>query len=172
MQHTARAGGPKCMEVDHFNPNRKRDSIQNYSNLYPATRHCNGAKRDRWPKGKDRAAGMRFLDCCKEADFGLHIFEDPDTHELVGVTPPGKYHVRACDLNAPHLVNERRQRAEALRFLSSPLKIKMTKDWDLPEPAAQLQEFVREMIPPIPYLTGPELEKQRQRRAAMAAALQ
>src|ERR1700690_2436329 len=106
MQHVDLAGGAKCMEVDHFNPHKKDDPIQDYANLFLASRHCNGSKRDRWPSNKDQALGLRFLNCCNEQDYGEHIFEDPDTHELVGVTPEGRYHVRNCDLNAPHLVRE------------------------------------------------------------------
>lgn len=155
------------MEVDHFNPKRKNDPIQQYTNLFLSTRHCNGAKRDRWPSKKDRQLGARFLNCCLEADYGLHIFEDPDTHALVGVTPEGRYHVRNCDLNAPHLVEERAERAKLWRLLDAqPLRIK--QGWSLPNEAQALRVAVETMIPRIPYLSGATLENYRARKKALA----
>jgi hypothetical protein len=155
------------MEVDHFNPNKKTDSIQEYANLYLATRHCNGAKRDRWPSGKDRKLGLRFLDCCKESDYGIHIFEDPDSHEVVGVTPQGKYHVRNCDLNAPHFIEERTERTELWRLLESrPMSLK--RGLSLPLEVEALNGVVKMMIPKIPFLSGKELENHRTRKKALS----
>jgi len=156
------------MEVDHFNPRRKRDTIQRYSNLFLATRHCNGAKRDRWPSGRERQLGARFLNCCEETDYGVHIFEDPDTHEVVGVTPAGRYHVRNCDLNARHLVEERAERAR-LRTILDAKPIRIKRGWSLPEEARALRSVVERMIPPIDYLSGEALEQHRARRKALAA---
>src|SRR3989442_896054 len=85
-QHYTRAGGMRCMEVDHFDYREKREVIQRYENLFLATRHCNGAKRQK-PTWKERAAGLRLLNPCEEWDYGPHIVEDPSTHELVGITP-------------------------------------------------------------------------------------
>ena len=170
MQHTHRAGGRKCMEVDHFNPHKKKDPIQEYENLFLATRHCNGSKRDRWPRNKERELGSRFLNCCKEPDYGVHIFEDPDTNEVVGVTPEGKYHVRNCDLNADHLVKERADRARIRRLIEAvPVRIK--KGWTLPPETKALADVVAEMIPPIPYLSGKALEQHRARKSALATFL-
>ena len=169
MQHTYRAGGRKCMEIDHFNPNKKKDPIQQYRNLFLSTRHCNGAKRDRWPSNKDRLLGVRFLNCCEETDYDVHILEDPETHEVVGVTPEGKYHVRNCDLNAPHLVEERAERARLWRLLEArPVRLKRTT-WDLPPEARALREIAEKMIPPILYLSGAALEKYRAAKKALAA---
>ncbi len=47
-------------EVDHFNPNKKVDKIQEYDNLFPSSRHCNGAKK---PHG--------HLRHCKRRGFGF-----------------------------------------------------------------------------------------------------
>src|ERR1035441_6280578 len=55
MQHISRAGGPRNMQVDHFNPHLKKKVFQNYSNLFLSTSHCNGSKSDRWPTNKDRS---------------------------------------------------------------------------------------------------------------------
>jgi hypothetical protein len=167
MQHTYRAGGKTNMEVDHFNPNKKADLIQYYNNLFLASSHCNRAKRDRWPTNKDRKLGIRFLNCCKEADYGTHIFEDPDTHEVVGVTSEGKYHVRNCDLNAPHLVQERAERADLWRVLNAqPMRLK--QGWALPEETKLLRGAVERMIPRIPSLSGKHLAKQRAIKKALA----
>jgi hypothetical protein len=157
------------MEIDHFNPNKKRNLIQQYENLFLATRHCNGAKRDRWPSNKERQLGVRFLNCCEETDYGVHIFEDPQTHELVGITPAGRYHVRNCDLNAPHLVEERAERAKLWRLLEGiPVRIKQ-QGWSLPTEALALNDVADKMIPRIPYLSGKALEKHHARKKALAA---
>ena len=156
------------MEVDHFNPNKKSDYIQEYLNLFLATRHCNGAKRDRWPTNRDRKLGARFLNCCRETDYGVHIFEDPDTHEVVGVTPEGRYHVRNCDLNAPHLVEERLERANLWRLLEErPFQIK--SGFTLPEEFRALKGVAEKMIPKIPFLSGEALEMRRARTRALDA---
>lgn len=108
MQHSSRAGK---LEVDHFDPRRKKDLIQEYRNLFPASRHCNGKKSDTWPNKAEAAAGCRFLNPCEEMDYGEQIFEDVATHRLVGTTPAAVWHIRMCGLNADHLVDERRRRA-------------------------------------------------------------
>jgi hypothetical protein len=168
------------MEVDHFNPNKKRDYVQAYDNLFLATRHCNSAKRDRWPTSKQRTLGIRFLNCCKEADYGVHIFEDPDTHEVVGVTPAGRYHVRSCDLNAQHLVDERAERAALWLLLETkPITEKTrvsTKVQTMVENRKLLLECVEAIrhcaeaaIPKIPYLSGEALNNHRALKQALAA---
>ena len=151
-QHVSRAGGPKCMEVDHFDPRRKKDVVQNYENLFLSTRHCNGAKRDR-PTAKERAAGLRFINPCKEWDYGKHLFEDPQTHRLVGVSPEGIYHIRCCDLNAPHLIDERRDRAY-IRGLGITVNHPGSLDASTDAIRALLAQ-VDLMIPAFPYLTLP-----------------
>ncbi len=99
------------MEVDHFDPTLRANARNCYDNLFYSTRHCNNAKRRHWPTSAQRSRDVRFLNCCEEQDYGLHIFEDPATHRVFGVTPAGRYHVRMCDLNAPHFIRERRDRA-------------------------------------------------------------
>ena len=115
MQHTCRAGK---LEVDHFDPRRKKDLIQNYNNLFPASRHCNGKKSDTWPNKAERAAGCRFLNPCEEMDYGEQIFEDPVTHRLLGTTPAAVWHIRVCGLNADQLVAERKRRADHWKTLN------------------------------------------------------
>jgi len=172
-QHINRAGGRRCMEIDHFDPRKKSYYRQEYSNLFLATRHCNGAKRDRWESNKKRQSGARFLNCCEEADYDVHIFEDPDTHEVVGTTPEGRYHVRNCDLNAPHLVKERTQRTQMWELLESkPMQAKgewaSSNDDQLLKCMGEIKSVVEQMIPKIQYLSGEALEKHRALKKALA----
>src|SRR5437867_9994808 len=60
-QHVSRAGGLKCMEIDHFDARKKNEFIQSYANLFLATRHCNGARRSVWPTANEQALGLRYL---------------------------------------------------------------------------------------------------------------
>jgi hypothetical protein len=152
-QHLSRAGGLKAMDVDHFDPRKKEDFIQQYANLFWATRHCNGAKWKYWPSAGEQARGLRYLNPCREQDYGEHIFEDPQTHLLVGVTPAGRYHIRMCDLNADHFVAERRERAEIWELLRTAMTLKRNQ---MPELTADLAGALRkqaeQMIPGFPYL--------------------
>ena len=156
------------MEVDHYNPNHKKDYFQEYSNLFLATRHCNGSKSDRWPSNKERSKGHRFLNCTKEPDYGLHILEDPDSHELVGITPQGRYHVRNCDLNAPHFIKERKDRAaywEVIQNTPVTFSEGVFLEPNVDKLYNTLFQVVEAMIPPIPYLNGQALVEHRARRA-------
>lgn len=152
-QHYTRAGGESCMEVDHFDPRQKRDFIQDYRNLFLATRHCNLAKGKQWPTKADIAAGLRFLNPCEEMDYGEQILEDPISHKLVGLTPAAIWHIRKLNLNAEHLRMERHDRAEIWKDLRSAFTIKPRVSVDVVTTAsATLQATVDRMIPEIPYL--------------------
>ena len=141
------------MEIDHFDPRKKEDFIQQYQNLFLATRHCNGAKSKFWPSAAEQTLGLRYLNPCREQDYGVHIFEDPKTHLLVGITPAGKYHIRMCDLNADHFVAERRDRSEIWEMLRSAVTVKRNQ---MPQVAAELAEALRkqagQMIQEFPHL--------------------
>ncbi len=148
-QHLNRAGGLRCMEIDHFDPRLKDKFIQRYDNLFLATRHCNGAKGDTWPTRAEQALGLRFLNSCAEQDYGKHIFEDPETHRLVGVTHAGRYHIRMLDLNADHLVAERGERAK-IRTLLTRLAFMLKRgrsEAKAVELIAALRRQVEEMMP-------------------------
>jgi len=154
LQHVNRVG-LRLMEVDHFNPNLRGPARNNYSNLFPATRHCNGSKQDTWPEPKFAKLGARFLNPTKEQDYGTHIFEDPTTHRLVGTTPAGKYHIRCCDLNAPHLVLERAERARLRRLLNdypvtAKLPLQIANQGDMLDASSLLRAILENMIPAIP----------------------
>lgn len=151
-QHVNRAGGLKCMEIDHFDPRLKGKFIQIYQNLLLATRHCNGAKGDNWPNRADQALGLRFLNPCAEPDYGEHLVEDDATHRLVGVTPAGRFHIRMLDLNAEHLVAERRERTEFYELLTrAAFTLKRSRsEVDVADLVSALRRQVEEMIPLFP----------------------
>lgn len=110
-----RIQGP--LEVDHFNPHLNSKVRNRYANLMPSIRHCNGKKTNTWPSEAQLRKQIRFLNPCVEDDYDVQIFEDPLTHQLVGTTPAGKFHIRQLDLNAPFLVEERRFRSELHKLL-------------------------------------------------------
>src|ERR1700722_2632113 len=64
MQHMDKAGGEVCMHVDHFDPRSKNDEIQQYSNLFLASAHCNIYKGGFFPTREQRAANVRLLNPC------------------------------------------------------------------------------------------------------------
>jgi hypothetical protein len=152
MQHQSHSGP---LEVDHFDPRQKKSLIQDYNNLFPASRHCNGKKSDTWPTRAEFAAGCRFLNPCKEMDYGEQIFENPDTHELIGVTTAARWHIRVCGLNADHLVQERRRRARHWQTIKGvPVKIKgdCVRVADLIENYREQVELMIPEIPPAPLI--------------------
>ena len=150
MRHIAHMG-ETAMAIDHFDPRRKQDSRQAYKNLFLADGVCNTAKSDTWPSNSEQHKGMRFLNCCEEWDYGDHMVEDPDTHLLIGITPAGRYQIAQIDLNAPHLVKERTDRARIREILQSPVVMK-TPDIFPFACIGELERIVSEMIPPIPTL--------------------
>ena len=118
MQHMDLAGGLKSMEVDHHDASLPMKSRNQYRNLFLASRHCNNSKQAR-PTRKEKKEGKRFLNPCIEWDYGYQIFEDPRDRHLWGSTPAARYHIIFCDLNAPHLLRERRRRAAIKKELNS-----------------------------------------------------
>ena len=151
MQHEVRCGS---LEVDHFDPRKKKNLYQDYDNLFPASRHCNGKKSDNWPTKTELAAGCRFLNPCEEMDYEEQIFEDPVTHKLVGVTPAAKWHIRICGLNADRLIEERRRRAKHWRTIRN-RAIKVKKN--IPHEAAKelITSFSEEVGLMIPEISPP-----------------
>lgn len=140
------------MHVDHFDPRRKNDKVQVYSNLFLADARCNEAKSDDWPSEEERAAGCRFLNCCDEIDYGKVIFEDPSTHLLVGTTPAARYHIEKIDLNSPDLVAMRKRRFEHWKKLNDAEKEK-GKD---PKFDKLLSEAVSMLDEGIPLIEPPQ----------------
>ena len=150
MRYLPPLGGDLAMHIDHFDPRRKNDSRQSYSNLFLVDHVCNSAKSNTWPSNSQRKMGLRFLNCCEEMDYGDHMIEDPNTHELIGLTPAGRYQIAEIDLNAPYLVRERRQRFEIRAKLHSCPVIMKTQDCFPITCLTQLEQIVADMIPPIP----------------------
>ena len=152
MQHEQHGGG---LEVDHFDPAKKKDVIQDYSNLFPATRHCNGKKSNHWPNPAEAAAGCRFLNPCEELDYGEQIFEDPTSHRLVGTTPAARWHIRICALNSERLVAERADRARYWQQIRTEGVLVKGDDLDgVAELIRSFQHLVQVMIPEIPYMSA------------------
>jgi hypothetical protein len=149
MRHVEFAGGERHMEIDHFDPTLSGLARHAYSNLMLATRHCNNMKRDAWPTATQRASGCRLLNPTKEIDYGVHIFEDPDSGQLVGATPAGQYHIDMLDLNHETFVWERRKRAQ-YRHLRDNAPATLAGSF---EQVRELIDFVGEqidrLIPPI-----------------------
>ena len=147
--------GLRAMEVDHHNPKIKGKLRHVYENLFPASHHCNGKKLDVWPTKRDFSDGLRFLNPRKESDYGVHLFEDSLTHEIIGKTPAGVYHIEHLDLNNPYFIRKRRVRKE----LSDLLKLQVSTQLalgqcanELPLLLSKLREQLSTAIPPIPDL--------------------
>lgn len=160
MLHKDMAGGVSAIDVDHFDPRLKSQYLQSYSNLFPSSRHCNGKKQNAWPTKEMEAAGIRFLDCTKEHDYGGHILEDPATHRVFGTTPAGRYHVRVLDLNASVFIKHRQMRANLRVFMTeTPVTIK-PKPFERLRAAVQSAKELQEMaIPFIPYGIPPTVSQ-------------
>lgn len=137
------------MQIDHFDPRKKKEKLQVYANLFLADAHCNGAKKDTWPTKEESEQGCRFLNCCDEEDYGNVIFEKPDTNELVGTTPAAVFHIETIDLNDPDLIKARRYRAEIFEKLKF-IKKKSANTPEIASAADKLCEMAERLIPDIP----------------------
>lgn len=147
------SGGARSIQIDHHDPRLKKELIQDYENLFLASAHCNGAKSDTWPTVQQRQKGIRFLNCCKECDYGSVIFENAETHLLVGSTPAARYHIEILDLNAPHLIAERSERSRLRNLIEKePVIAKTNSDAEqfIPKLLGELHACLEKMIPPIP----------------------
>jgi hypothetical protein len=87
-------------------------------------------------------------------DYGEQIFEDPDSYELIGVTPAAKWHVRVCGLNADHLTHERRRRAEGCALLKNRVVRVKGDNSTVRDLIAKYRQEVQLMIPEIPVPRG------------------
>jgi hypothetical protein len=104
----------ETIEVEHFDPRRiNEEKNHSYENLLPAFGPCNRSKGNQWPSASAASAGARFLNPTLEKDYGVHLFEDPESHKIVAVTPAGKYHLRYLALNTEYLVVKRQNRSKA-----------------------------------------------------------
>lgn len=142
------------MDIDHHNPTLRHPARNAYNNLFLATAHCNRKKGGIWPTPEQRAQGIRYLNPCEEMDYGVHIFEDPATFELWGDSPAGRYHIRMLDLNAEHLVRERRRR-HLLRTLKSHPQAVIALRVDALQGVRAFNQEIEDMIRPIPQRPKP-----------------
>lgn len=147
--------------VDHFDPRKKNDKIQQYSNLFPADARCNLTKGDRWPTKEEQALGIRFLNCCEEVDYGECIFEEPKTGRLIGTTVAARYHIESLQLNCPELCRFRRERARTAIVVRDAEAAAADKPGQLLPDAASAIERLKKLleneiplIPPPPEIDG------------------
>ncbi len=138
------------MQIDHFDSTLPASTRNRYPNLMLSTGHCNNQKNRFWPTRSERRAGIRFLNPTREMDYGEHIFENPTTFELVGVTPAGRYHIDILDLNHDTFVFERKKRAEYLRLKrTAPAKLRGAFT-ELKEMIGFIEDLMEIFIPEIP----------------------
>lgn len=116
------------MHIDHYNPNLKKDLVQDYYNLLLAQAHCNLKKGTFWPNSREQAAGLRVINPCEETDYGKHVFECPTSHRLWGATPTGKFHILKLDLNCNHFIDLRRERSRILKILTENVRLTCSCD--------------------------------------------
>lgn len=133
----------KGLEVDHFDPRQKKRTIQRYDNLMPSARLCNSVKRDQWPSPSERELGLRFLNPTEEQDYNHQIFEDPQTHKLVGTTVAARYHIRVLGLNDDFFIRQRLHRSMIAFMFAMPGIMHGN-------PVVEaVKEALSELIPPI-----------------------
>jgi hypothetical protein len=138
------------MEVDHFDPTLVGKDRNTYDNAMLATKACNLSKSANWPSREDQKQGFRFLNPCKEQDYGKHIFEDPVTHELIGATTEGRYHIDMLDLNNPSYVWERKSRAAYLYARRNCFALLAGSYADINDALKFVDEMMDLYIPEIP----------------------
>ena len=157
MLHYLSGGGETAYDVDHFNPRKKKNKAQYAKNLLFVSRHTNSKKRDTWPTKEQLGSGVRFLNAYEEEDYGVHIFEDPETHRVWGSTPAGKYQVAMMDLNAEHLVVARRERSRFLEeHFGTYLEIILQTLDGIEDLSEKMREMISRQIPPIALREEPK----------------
>lgn len=117
------------------------------------------AKLDIWPSKGELAAGLRFLNPCTETDYGVEIFEDPKTQELVGISPAAIYHIEVLDLNHPTLVKHRLERRKLVEMTRHPvIRRNSTRAGD-ESTIAIVRELRAILAHKIPLIKAPPLAK-------------
>ena len=71
-----------------------------------------------------------MLNPSKETDYGEHLFENPETHELIGTTAAGRYHIDILDLNHETFLSERRDRAMYLKLWGATAPVRVLGQFD------------------------------------------
>lgn len=155
MLNSQNCGGPKRMEVDHFNPKSKKRRRQRYSCFVLSSNHCNGSKSNTWPSKKERDQGFYLVNPRKELLYERHVREDRESGRLVPITIAGAYNIEILDLNAPHLCELRTLRTK-LRNLIESGKSYIVEVEELEEAMGAFATAWEESetIPFIPYFEG------------------
>jgi hypothetical protein len=157
MQHSKRVGDDG-LQVDHFNPTKKNDPIQEYTNLFPAIVHCNNRKSEYWPKTiAEYDAGKRILNPRRELDYNEQLVEIRETGELIGLTAAARFHILKLDLNVPFLSNERRNRTQHLELTDAIDKDSSVLPRRVADLSTNLKEETNFMIPPVRSATASEI---------------
>jgi hypothetical protein len=149
------------MHVDHFDPRTRMAPKQAYTNLCPASSHCNQRKLNYWPSGEQQKAGFRLLNARQETDYDEQIVECEATGELIGLTIPAKFQIKRLSLNADFLCQERLSRTNALRLQNAG---PVTISGDLGRAAEFIHahfEMVGRMIPRIKFATFQQIGQSR-----------
>lgn len=137
--HMKHLGGIKSMEVDHFNPEVKKQKRQKYSSFVLSSRHCNGSKSNTWPTKAQQLRGIKLLNPRRDKDYWEHFEIKDSTGELTGITPAGIFHIEICDLNAEHLCDLRKESIASKKLLNSPAIRKKGKLEELQEAIALIK---------------------------------
>jgi len=138
------------MDIDHFNPNLKKGARNAYANLMLAAHSCNMMKQAFWAVPSRDAGSVALLNPCKEMDYGKHLFEDPDTHTLIGVTARGRQQIDILDLNHETFIRERATRSEYIRLRKATLSVLRGSFAEMRDALQFVKEQLELLIPEIP----------------------
>jgi len=106
LLHEVWAAGRENFELDHFFPRVLfPERVNDYYNIYYSCHPCNPIKHDQWPSHAFQAAGIGFVDLCRD-DFEQH-FEQSEDGKWNGLTPSGAFTIRSLRLNRDQLVTIR-----------------------------------------------------------------
>jgi hypothetical protein len=136
-------------KIDHFFPTAKGGPWTAYTNLFLACDRCNQHKSDNWPDLNARMAGVRYLNCCEEFDYGEHIFEG-ENGVVFSDTVPGRYHIVMLKLNRPDLVRLRLARTKVVQEIEQAVVFYGGMFDDFMAKTGALKQMLYELIPPIP----------------------
>lgn len=157
MQHSKRVGD-EGLQVDHFNPRKKKDPVQEYSNLFPAIAHCNNRKEDFWPDTMEEYdKGKRILNPRKEQDYDEQLVEVKETGELIGLTTAARFHILKLDLNVQFLCDERHDRTNHALLTGELGTLSSALPTNVSALASNLATETSFMIPPIKLATTSQI---------------
>jgi hypothetical protein len=155
MSHSQYVGGDDAFKIDHFHPSSKGGSFTDYANLFLACDQCNMHKRDFWPNKVEQQQGARLLNCTKEADYDVLLFENANGEIVPNpVSKPAIYHSRVLRLNRVDLVKARIMRTRLVSRLKdknrlAQMRLTLEKVNELVNDVAELSQLINYLIPSI-----------------------